>query len=168
MGTEIEVESGGLQLLERPGGSFLCYSERLVSRAAQSRKPGAREGQPAALVRSGGRKKAPTTAADAPLSVRRLLKSYELKDVRWSEDDDRHVMVVAILTRGDAAAKRWLWSVLSESEVRELVRRYRGAGCAEPDRDKLRKQLDLSVADIPARSYLGMERGIARRDSGSD
>lgn len=106
----------------------------------------------------------PATAADAPECVRRLLKSYELEDVRWSEDDERHVIVVSILTRGDAAAKRWLWSVLPRSEVRELVRRYQGAGCAEPDREKLRKQLRLSTADIPPRPYLGMERGNVRTD----
>ena len=139
-----------------------------MPRAARVRKAAGPEGQPDALaLRRGSRKKAPTTAADAPTSVRRLLKSYDLEDVHWSEDDDRHVMVVAILTRGDAAAKRWLQSVLSTSEVRELVRRYRGAGCAEPDRERLRKQLDLSTVDIPARPYLGMERGIARRDSRS-
>lgn len=147
----------------------MCYTDAVMSRAARPRKSTARAEHPAEFAgRRGSRKKALTTAADAPVSVRRLLKSYELEDVHWSEDDDRHVMVVAILTRGDAAAKRWLWSVLSQSEVRELVRRYRGAGCAEPDREKLRKQLDLSTVDIPTRPYLGMERGIARRDSGSD
>ena len=98
----------------------------------------------------------PTTAADAPESVRRLLKSYDLEDVRWDEKNDRHVMVVAILTRGDAAAKRWLWSVLPRSQVRDLVREYRGAGCAEPDRVLLRKQLRLTTADLPTRSYLGL------------
>jgi hypothetical protein len=99
---------------------------------------------------------APRTAADAPESVRRLLKSYELEDVLWKEKNDRHVMVVTILTRGDSEAKRWLWSVLTRSEVRELVREYRGAGCAEPERVLLRKQLRLTTADIPMRPYLGL------------
>ncbi len=99
---------------------------------------------------------APTTAADAPESVRRLLKSYDLDAIRWNEKNDRHVIVVAILTRGDSAAKRWLWSVLSRSEVRDLVRQYGGAGCAEPDRVLLRKQLRLTTADIPKRAYLGL------------
>lgn len=146
----------------------MCYDDRVMSRTARVRKSVAREHEPAESVAArGSRKKAPKTAADAPLSVRRLLKSYELEDVHWGEDDDRHVMVVAILTRGDAAAKRWLWSVASKDEVRELVRRYRGAGCAEPDREKLREQLDLSTVDIPTRPYLGM-RGHARPDSRSD
>jgi hypothetical protein len=99
---------------------------------------------------------APRTAADAPESVRRLLKSYKLDDIRWDEKNDRHVIVVTILTRGDSAAKRWLWSVLARSDVRDLVREYGGAGCAEPDRALLRKQLRLTTADIPKRAYLGL------------
>lgn len=95
------------------------------------------------------------TAADAPESVRKLLKSYDPKKLRWRVPNDRHEIVVTILTRGNAHAKRWLWTVSSRSDVRELVREYRGAGCAEPDRALLRKQLDLTTTDIPTRPYLG-------------
>ncbi|HKO91634.1 MAG TPA: hypothetical protein VJU61_10800 [Polyangiaceae bacterium] len=88
--------------------------------------------------------------------MRGLLKSYVLENVHWDEKNDRHVIVVAILTRGDQTAKKWLWSVLGRKEVRQLVREYRGAGCAEPDRVLLRKQLRLTTADIPQRPYLGL------------
>jgi hypothetical protein len=64
--------------------------------------------------------------------------------------------VVAVLTRGNDEAKKWLWSVVSLREVCALVRKFRGAGCAEPERSLLRQELRLSVADIPARPYLGL------------
>lgn len=96
------------------------------------------------------------TAADAPESVRQLLKSYDLESVRWDEPNDRHTMVVAILTRGEETAKQWLWSVLSRQEVRALVREYGGAGCSEPERALLRKQLRLTTTDLPQRPYLGL------------
>jgi hypothetical protein len=47
--------------------------------------------------------------------------------------------------------------MLSPSEVRELVRGYRGAGCNEPERVKLRNGLGLSVKDIPVRPYIGLQ-----------
>jgi len=127
-----------------------------ASRARQSSLPRREhEAVPdAARPRRGG--VALRTAADAPESVQKLLKSYHLDDIRWEEKNDRHVIVVAILTRGDSAAKRWLWSVLSRSDVRDLVREYGGAGCAEPDRALLRRQLRLTTADIPKRAYLGL------------
>jgi hypothetical protein len=95
------------------------------------------------------------TAADAPESVRKLLKSYDPQELRWRVRNDRHEIVVTVLTRGNAEAKRWLWTVLSHGEVRELVRKYRGAGCAEPDRVLLRQQLKLTTTDIPIRPHLG-------------
>lgn len=101
---------------------------------------------------------APETAADAPDDVVKLLKSYEPSELQWSNADHRHLIVVAILTRGNEAAKTWLWKVLPVDEVRELVRQYGGAGCAEPDRVLLRQQLGLTTVDIPARAFLGMER----------
>jgi hypothetical protein len=104
----------------------------------------------------------PKTAADAPESVQRLLKSYELAELHWEEKNDRHAMIVAILTRGDTEAKRWLWSVSTRKEVRELVREYRGGTCAEPDRVRLRNQLRLTTNDIPTRPYLGMGEDDAR------
>ena len=84
------------------------------------------------------------------------MKSYVLENVHWDEKNDRHVIVVAILTRGERTAKQWLWSVLSRQEVRELVREYGGAGCAEPERALLRKQLRLTTDDLPQRPYLGL------------
>ena len=109
-------------------------------------------------LRSGQLGTAPETAADAPESVRKLLKSYEPRELRWQVADHRHLVVVAILTRGNEAAKAWLWRMLYFEEVRELVREYAGAGCAEPDRVLLREKLGLTTADIPRRAFLGMER----------
>jgi hypothetical protein len=105
-----------------------------------------------------GNSAAPMTAADAPESVVKLLTSYDPKELRWRVTDHRHLIVVATLTRGNTEAKDWLWSVLSHDEVRDLVRQYAGAGCAEPDRVQLREQLDLTTTDIPTRAYLGMGR----------
>lgn len=100
----------------------------------------------------------PKTAAEAPESVIKLLKSYDPDELQWRVADHRHLIVVAILTRGNDDAKEWLWSVLSREEVRDLVRQYAGAGCAEPERAQLRVQLGLTTADIPTRAYLGMGR----------
>lgn len=94
------------------------------------------------------------SAEDAPESVIKLLKSYDPAALLWAERDHRHLIVVAILTRGNEEAKEWLWSVLSREEVRELVREYAGACCAEPERDQLRKELALTTADIPTRSFV--------------
>jgi hypothetical protein len=99
----------------------------------------------------------PETAADAPESVVKLLKSYDPAELQWQVADHRHLIVVSVLTRGNEDAKEWLWSVLSREEVRELVRQYAGSGCAEPDRVQLRAQLGLTATDIPRRAYLGME-----------
>ena len=101
------------------------------------------------------------TARDAPEDVRKLLKSYDPAKLEWEVSADRYAVVVAILTRGNAASKRWLWSVLSRDQVRHLVREYAGSGCAEPDRALLRKQLRLSPEDIPSRPYLGFQMGRA-------
>ncbi|HET6338248.1 MAG TPA: hypothetical protein VFG30_33730 [Polyangiales bacterium] len=108
------------------------------------------EGQPTAP---------PTTAQDAPSAVRRLLKSYDLAALRWNVSDDRYAIVVAILTRGNGEAQAWLRGVLSGDEIRELVRAYAGASCAEPERERLRQQLSLSSSDIPVRPYLGFRWG---------
>jgi hypothetical protein len=97
------------------------------------------------------------TAADAPVTVRRLLKSYDVTALKWAESDHRYAIVRAILVKGDAQAARWLRKALRPTEVRELVQRYRGAGCNEPERQKLRKQLRLTVNDIPERPYLGFQ-----------
>jgi hypothetical protein len=101
------------------------------------------------------RSRMPATAADAPTSVRRLLKSYKPSALRWKVAGHRYAIIVAILTRGDDHARRWLWTVVSRSEARDLVRKYRGAGYAEPDRALLREQLELTTADLPSRPFLG-------------
>jgi hypothetical protein len=97
------------------------------------------------------------TGADTPVEVRRLLKTYDPAELRWAETDDRYAIVREILVRGDAGAKRWLKRVLAPNDLRELVRSYRGAGCNEPERVKLRNDLGLSVEDIPMRPYLGFQ-----------
>lgn len=122
----------------------LSAAERatLARRAARARWSAARS------VKSG---------ADAPQSVRRLLKSYEPSDLDWSEPDHRYVIVREILLRGDEDAARWLRMVLNRNQVRALVRRYGGAGANEPDRERLRRELGLSVEEIPRRPYLGFQ-----------
>ena len=97
-----------------------------------------------------------STLDEAPLAVRRLLKSYDPAKLLWSDRDARYVVVREILVRGDESARSWLRTILRGEQVRKLVRHYRGAGCNEPARKKLRTQLRLSVEDIPTRSYLGL------------
>lgn len=89
------------------------------------------------------------TAADAPSAVRRLLKTYDPKALRWVNRDDRHVIVREVLVRGDAVARRWLRRKLSRDEARELILEYGGAGSNEADRHILRKKLGVSVSDLP-------------------
>jgi hypothetical protein len=98
------------------------------------------------------------SAADAPVAVRRLLKTYDPAALRWADPDDRHVIVREIVLRGDAVAKRWLRRKLSRTEVRSLIRAYAGAGCNEPARAVLRKKLNLTVKEMPVRPYLGLKR----------
>jgi hypothetical protein len=97
------------------------------------------------------------TAADAPVEVQRLLKTYDPRALRWVDRDARHVIVREILLRGDALARRWLRRKLSPREIRDLVRAYHGAGCSEPERKVLREKLGLTTNDIPVRPYLGFE-----------
>ena len=95
------------------------------------------------------------SGADAPQAVRRLLKSYEPAALQWRESDHRYVIVREILLRGDEEARRWLRQVMGRNQVRALVRQYGGAGAAEPDRKRLRRELQLTTADIPSRPFLG-------------
>jgi len=122
--------------------------------------------RPSAQERARGRRRqdAPeiTTAAEAPVAVRRLLKSYDPAELRWSAPAERYEVVVAILTRGDTEARTWLRQTMSRAEVRALVAEFRGAGCAEPERQRLREQLGLSVDEIPSRPYLGFNMGVQR------
>jgi hypothetical protein len=97
------------------------------------------------------------SAAEAPDVVRRLLKGYDVSTLSWANPDHRYAIVRAILVRGDDQAAHWLGSILRRNEVRALVRQYRGAGCNEPERRKLRRELRLTVSDIPNRPYLGFE-----------
>jgi hypothetical protein len=97
-----------------------------------------------------------TTAAQAPVAVRRLLKSYDPAALRWSSSDDRYAIVRGILLKGDIEARAWLQGVLRPAQVRQLVRAYRGAGCSEPEREKLRAELRLAPTDIPVRPYVGL------------
>jgi hypothetical protein len=95
------------------------------------------------------------TATAAPESVRRLLKTYAPAQLRWSTPNDRYAIVRAILLNGEAEARSWLRSKMTDTEVRELVRSYGGAGCNEPERARLRATLRLTTDDIPRRDYLG-------------
>ncbi|MGB8295578.1 MAG: hypothetical protein WCG85_09140, partial [Polyangia bacterium] len=44
------------------------------------------------------------TAAEAPETVRRLLKSYDVAALKWAESDHRYAIVREILVRGDDQA----------------------------------------------------------------
>lgn len=107
------------------------------------------------------------TAADAPVAVQRLLKTYDPAALRWANPDDRHVIVREILLRGDAAAASWLRRKLPRREVRALIRAHAGAGCSEPERAVLRKKLNLTVTDLPARPFLGFAWPKQSRPSAS-
>ena len=98
------------------------------------------------------------TAAEAPAVVRRLLKSYDPAQLRWARLNHRYVIVREVLLRGDDRAVRWLRGLLFPRELRDLVRRYQGAGCNEIERQKLRTALHLTVDDIPAMGTSGSAR----------
>ena len=91
------------------------------------------------------------TAQDAPASVRRVLDGYNPARLVWADPDHRYVIVRASLVSGDRSAVRWLRSMLRPDEIRELVRRNRGTGCNESERQRLRKTLRLTSSDIPVR-----------------
>jgi hypothetical protein len=90
------------------------------------------------------------TALDMPAPVRRLLKGHARARLRWANGDHRYVVVREILLRGDSRAVQWLRRVLSVRTIRDLVRSYRGSGCDEPERRKLREVLRLTTSDIPS------------------
>ena len=97
----------------------------------------------------------PETAADCPLSVRQLLKSYDPAQLRWQDPSDRWAIVAAILTRGGAAAREWLAGQMTREELRMLATDFHGAGLAEPDRARARAELSLSESEIPPRPFIG-------------
>ena len=91
------------------------------------------------------------TALDAPASVRRVLEDFDPAALCWADPDHRYVIVRESLVRGDRRAVQWLRSVLPHREIRELVRRNRGTGCNETERQRLRMTLRLGPKDIPVR-----------------
>jgi hypothetical protein len=93
------------------------------------------------------------SAEDMPIEVQRLLKSYDLSQLLWAVPQDRHAIVVAILTRGDEAAERWLWEQCSRESVRALLRKYHGAGCDNEGRAILREKLGLTEDELPPRPF---------------
>ena len=95
----------------------------------------------------------PVTAEDMPIEVQRLLKSYALNELRWSVPEDRHAIAVEILTRGNAAAERWLWRLISGDDVRSLLRSFGGAGCDDAGRAVLREKMGLTERDVPRRPF---------------
>jgi hypothetical protein len=97
------------------------------------------------------------TAAEAPVAVRKLLESYDPAQLRWARMNHRYVIVREVLLRGDDRAVSWLRGLLFPRELRDLIRRYRGAGCNEIERQKLRTALHLTVDDVPTRAYLGFK-----------
>jgi hypothetical protein len=105
------------------------------------------------------------TAAEAPPPVRRLLKGYDPAQLRWAKSNHRYVIVREVLLRGDDRAVSWLRGFLFPREIRELVRRHRGAGCNELERRKLRAALHLTADDIPARADLEPRSRMPVRDA---
>lgn len=103
------------------------------------------------------------TAAEAPAVVRRLLKSYDPAQLRWAKLNHRYVIVREVLLRGDDRAVSWLRGLLFPREVRDLIRRYRGAGCDDSERQRLRTALHLTVDDVPARAYAGGSDSVEQR-----
>jgi hypothetical protein len=127
--------------------------------AARARALSASERQ--AVARRGaaarwGPKARIVSALEAPAAVRRLLKEYDPSRLRWAKRDHRYVIVREILLRGDDRSVSWLRRLLFPRELRDLIRRYEGAGCNELERQKLRAALHLTVDDIPARSAVGL------------
>jgi hypothetical protein len=103
-------------------------------------------------------------ALPLPVAVARLLKTYDTARLRWEEPTDRWAIVSAVLVQGNAEARVWLDGRLAREELRALARQFRGAGLAEPERARLRAELDLDENEIPRRAFLGL--GPGRGDGG--
>jgi hypothetical protein len=99
---------------------------------------------------------AASIVVDLPIAVRRLLDSASSPEPRWAVPEERHAIVVEILTRGNDAAERWLWSQTSKEDARTLLRRYGGAGFDDEARDVLRRKMGLSERDVPRRPFRAM------------
>jgi hypothetical protein len=139
-----KTASGAAQPIEVVQATRVAGGQAL---AALRRREQARQ----AAVARWSRRPQVATAQDAPASVRRVLRRFGPASLVWADPDHRYVIVRESLVRGDSGAVRWLRSVLRPSEIRELVRRNRGTGCSEPERQKLRKKLRLTSTDIPVR-----------------
>ena len=151
----------------KPAGARAA-SERVapaVARATEARgeAAGARAAServaPAGARGQGGRTRGTGEEArgpELPVVVARLLKTYDVARLRWEEPVDRWAIVSAVLIHGDAEARGWLAGRLSVEALRELARQFRGAGLNEPERARLRADLNLDETDIPKRPYLGL------------
>jgi hypothetical protein len=96
---------------------------------------------------------AASIVVDLPVAVRRLLDPAASPEPRWAVPEERHTIVVEILTRGNDAAESWLWSQTSKEDARALLRRYGGAGFDDEARDVLRRKMGLSERDVPRRPF---------------
>jgi len=90
-----------------------------------------------------------------PLSVTRLLKSYEVDTLDWNNPNDRYAIVREIIRSGALDARRWLGGMLSVDGVRAILKDFQGAGLNKPERALVRRRYRLTVADIPRRPFLG-------------
>jgi hypothetical protein len=93
------------------------------------------------------------TAKDAPGAVKRALRNCNPAELIWADPGHRYMIAWQVMVRGAPAAVKWLRNLLRPKDIRELVRRNRGVGCTEPEREKLRKKLRLSSVEIPVRPY---------------
>jgi hypothetical protein len=93
------------------------------------------------------------TAKDAPGAVQRALRNCNPAALIWADPGHRYMIAWQVMVRGAPAAVKWLRNLLRPKDIRDLVRRNRGFGCTEPEREKLRKKLRLSANEIPVRPY---------------
>jgi hypothetical protein len=94
------------------------------------------------------------SASQFPVFVSRLLKSYDLHALHWTEYADRYAIVREVLDRGSAEARQWLDARLTFDEIRALLTDFRGAGFDEPARARLRQEYNLTLNEIPARPFV--------------
>jgi transposase-like protein len=101
-------------------------------------------------------------SVELPAEVLELLPA-EPGPLRWRVPEERHGIVVEILTHGNEAAESWLWSQNSREEVRALLRRFGGAGYDDEAREMLRRKMGLTELDIPPRPFRAALRNGAPR-----
>jgi hypothetical protein len=99
---------------------------------------------------------------ELPAEVLALLHA-EAGPLRWRVPEERHGIIVEILTHGSEAAESWLWSQSSREEVRALLRRFGGAGYDDEAREILRRKMGLTELDIPPRPFRAALRNGAAR-----